>query len=289
MTNQSAGKLFRELRTKQNISLKEAIKDIDELSPSRLSHWESDSSNIPLYKLDQLLYNIHVLPTEFAELLGLRFINTVTLKTQDAFIANDVNELHNLATNQLNKYQKFQDNNELYLSALTCNFYFQKSGKNIFPDKLKTKITDQLSKTSLWSQYYITAFGNALNLLNPKDIYKIAQSLANNFDFTKNSGLENNIYASLVLLNATLILSIRSPNLAQKLFIQIKDLKTNSFDVYSNFYKKFTFYILNYQLFKKEKDLKLAKNLIEIFNFIDRADIAEELEDILSKVQNSSK
>ncbi|EEX27289.1 LOW QUALITY PROTEIN: hypothetical protein HMPREF0527_00921, partial [Lactobacillus jensenii SJ-7A-US] len=56
---------FKKLRVSQNITLKAAVHNIEQLSPSRLSHWENDESNIPLNKLDQLLENIHVLPNEF--------------------------------------------------------------------------------------------------------------------------------------------------------------------------------------------------------------------------------
>lgn len=95
--NLSVGKTFKKLRTSQNITLKSAVKNIDQLSSSRLSHWENDESNIPLSKLDQLLDNIHVLPNEFAHLIGQRYVNQVSVKVQDAFILNDIDELHSFS------------------------------------------------------------------------------------------------------------------------------------------------------------------------------------------------
>ena len=289
MNNISAGKLFKELRTKQNISLKEAVKDIDKFSTSRLSHWEKDSSNIPLYKLDQLLYNIHVLPTEFAELLGLRFVNTVTLKVQDAFIANNINELYRLASKQLAKYNKIKDDNELYLSAVSCNFYFQKSQINIFPTELKVRLTNSLENISLWNQYYITILGNAVNLVDSKQLFKIAKSLIKNMDHIKKSGLESYIYATLALLNVNTKLLFDSPQLAKKLFVEIDKLEINQFDFYSSLYKKFIYHLISYKTNKTNIDLKLAQNLVDLTYHIDKPEAADELNDILLQIQNSSK
>lgn len=289
MNNNSAGKLFKKLRTKQNISLKEAVKDIDGLSTSRLSHWENDSSNIPLYKLDQLLYNIHILPTEFAELLNLRLVNILTIKVRDAFFANNIDELYQIASKQLAKYYRIKDNTELYLSAVSCNFYYQKSQNNIFPEELKVKLTNTLENVSLWNQYYISTFGNVVNLVDSKQLFRIANSLIKNIDHVKKSGLESYMYATLSLLSADTKLLLDSPQLAKKLFIKIDKLEIDQFDFYSNIYKKFIYHLLNYRINKTNTDLKLAKNLVDFTYYIGKPEAADEFKDILSKVQNSSK
>lgn len=287
MNNYPIGKLFKKLRTSQNITLKEAVKDIDNLTPSRLSHWENDSSNLPLYKLDQLLYNIHILPSEFANLSGLRFTNQLTVKIHKAFIANNEKELQKLANEQLKKYNLTKDDVELFLAASACNFYFQISGINLFPNNLKAKLTNILSKTKLWNEYYITAFGNAISLLEASDIYNIANSLIKSTNYVKKSGIECHIYGMIALLNANTALLLNSPLLAQKLFKKIDKLDLHQFDLYSSLYKKFLFHLINYRLTNNKHDLNIACELTEILEFIDRKELANELKIIISQVRNS--
>lgn len=289
MNNYSAGKLFKKLRTSQNITLKEAVRNIDNLTPSRLSHWENDSSNMPLYKLDQLLYNIHILPNEFVNLIGLRFVNHLTIQVHDAFVTNNEKELEQLAQKQLKKYYSVKDNTELFLAALTCNFYFQKSEINIFPNNLKNKITKILSEVNLWNEYYITTFGNTISLLNANEIYKIASSLTKNMDYIQKSGIECHIYGMIALLNANTALLLKSPQLAQKLFKQIDKIELNQFDLYSSLYEKFLLHLINYRLTDNKQDLRIACELTEICEFINRKEISNELKVIISKVQKLSK
>lgn len=248
------GKTFKKLRTIQNITLKKAIQDIDGLSPSRLSHWENEGGNIPLEKIDQLLYNIHVLPTEFANYSALRFNNPFTEKVDAAFKSNNISELLNLANNELEKYYQTLDEAELFLSALACNFYFQKTRKNILPSEAQNKIASILLKVKLWDQYYISTFGNTTDLLNSNLIYKIACKLTYNIDQAIEAGLETHIYAMVALLNANTHLLLTDPKLAQKLLNKIDKLELPIFDHYTGLRKKFLQHLINYRLFQNQKE-----------------------------------
>lgn len=288
MLNNSIGKTFKKLRVSQNITLKAAVHNIEQLSPSRLSHWENDESNIPLNKLDQLLENIHVLPNEFAHLVGQRYVNHLSLQVQDAFIANNIEELHMLALNQLKKYNHIQDNTELFLCALTCNFYYQKTKIDIFPMSLKEKITKVLTSTSLWNYYHITTFGNVTHLLPDELLYKIAVKLINSFPHIKDCGMENHIFAFIALLNANVALIFKNPNLAKKLLHKICQFEIHQFDYYSSLYLSIVKNLLNYQQTKNPKFIKLAQNIVHFCKSINKKDAALEFEDLISQIQQIS-
>lgn len=285
----SFGKTFKKLRTAQNITLQKATSNIDGLSPSRLSHWENEGGNMPLEKLDQLLYNIHVLPTEFIEQMDLRFSNPFTLKFNQAFKANNISKLYQLAIQQLKVYEQTQDDTDFFLSALGCNFYFLKTNKNIFPTSAKQKLTSILLKVNVWNHYYLTAFGNATNLLDAKTIYKISNRIIANFDQIKAGGNTNHLFALGALLNATTTLLLAYPQLAKKLLEKINKLEIPSLDHYTGLYKKFLQHLINYRFTHREQDLKLATKAIDIANFIDRPDTADEFQNILSQVLRVSK
>ena len=218
----SFGKTFKKLRTDQNITLQKATNNIDGLSPSRLSHWENEGGNMPLEKLDQLLYNIHVLPTEFAERAALRFSNPFALKFKQAFKANDIRKLRQLATQQLKVYEQTQDDADFFLSALGCNFYFLKTNKNLFSPSAKQKLTSILLKTKVWNNYYLTAFGNATNLLDAKTIYKISNRIIANFDQIKAGGDTNHLFAQRIFVEFR----------ATKIFAFFRKKSLNSFKIF---------------------------------------------------------
>ncbi|GAA2865251.1 Rgg/GadR/MutR family transcriptional regulator [Lactobacillus intestinalis] len=285
----SFGKTFKKLRTGQNITLQKATSNINGLSPSRLSHWENEGGNMPLEKLDQLLYNIHVLPTEFAEQTALRFSNPFALKFKQAFKANDIPKLRQLATQQLKVYEQTQDDADFFLSALGCNFYFLKTNKNLFSPSAKQKLTSILLKAKVWNNYYLTAFGNATNLLDTKTIYKISNRIIANFDQIKADGDTNHLFALGALLNTTTTLLLADPQLAKKLLEKINKLEIPSLDHYTGLYKKFLQHLINYRFTHREQDLKLATKAIDIANFIDRPDTADEFQNILSQVLRVSK
>ncbi|MCF1783150.1 XRE family transcriptional regulator [Lactobacillus mulieris] len=286
--NLSVGKTFKKLRTSQNITLKSAVKNIDQLSSSRLSHWENDESNIPLSKLDQLLDNIHVLPNEFAHLIGQRYVNQVSVKVQDAFILNDIDELHSLAKRQLEKYKQVKDTAELFLCSLTCNFYYQKTKIDIFPANLKEEITNVLSSTSLWNHYHITTFGNVTYLLPAVKIYKISLKLINSFSHIEACGMENHIFALIALLNADIALLLKDLNLAEKLFKKINQLEFHNFDYYSPIYMSIIKYLINYQKTKNSKYIKLALDIVDLCLKINKKEAANEFWDLIFQVQQIS-
>lgn len=281
------GKKFKELRTAQNISLAQATRSIKDLSISRLSHWEKSDGEIPLHKLDQLLYNIHILPSEFENWIDIRPANSLINKLQIAFINDDVNTILSLSKNQLKRYNNTNKKEDLFLAGAAYNLYFQLTNKNIFPEIYRQKITMIFSKNTFWTQYYISIFSNTVDLIDPDSTYRITISLIKDFSIVRKLGLETKIFAITAILNSLNALIIRKPKLAQKLMGKINKLPKSLFNNDSSIRKKFLFHILNFRITNNPQDLEIANNLIGVAEYIDRSDIAKELKLTLSQVRNS--
>lgn len=96
------GKKFKEIRIKQNISLEQAAKDV--VSISTLSRWENDKLDINFSQLNHLLANIHLTLREFARYCEINPSDTFSIKAAKAYNSDDINQLHALAQQQLDKY-----------------------------------------------------------------------------------------------------------------------------------------------------------------------------------------
>lgn len=289
MIKNEIGKKFRELRELQNITLTKATQNIDNLSVSRVSHWETGDGEIPLSKLNQLLYNIHILPSEFENWAKLRPENQLINNLQKAFIENDLDLILSLSRSQLDIYKNTNKNEDLFLAATGYNLYFQITQKNLLSTNYQQKLYIALSNVDFWSQYYISIFSNTLDLLDSNFVYRLSCSITNNFSTIQKLGLETEIYATTSLLNALNMLTLKETTLAQKLLTKINKLPYSAFNTDSSLRKKFLSHILSYQTSNNKNDYNIANSISNLASLIDRDDLAKELKLTLSKVQNSSK
>ena len=239
------GAKFKELRTAQNISLKEAAKDV--VNPSSLSRWENGQTELKFDTVIELLENIHISPLEFLSITFLE-LRIPLIDEIDKAINNPL-ELKRIAIKYLTIYKHNPTTNNLLDAATACNFYLDISNKNLFPLEYKKILEDTFSNTLYWSQYYILAFGNTVSLLNSKTIYGFANFILNNLEEYKKSGFENFLDTFRAVLNAYQILIERGDiEKAQKLQSKLDSVHLSAFSIYISIQRDFLDALLYYKI-----------------------------------------
>ena len=116
------GKYFKQLRKKQDISLKDAAANV--ISTSQLSRWENGRSNISFETVINLLDNIHIRANEFIMYCKLNPTNSLTHKIFNAYQRKDITELKRLTLRQIKQSKISKNRFDLFLAVAAANFYF---------------------------------------------------------------------------------------------------------------------------------------------------------------------
>lgn len=265
------GAKFKELRTAQNISLKEAAKDV--VNPSSLSRWENGQTELKFDTVIELLENIHISPLEFLSITVLT-PHTPLIDEIDKAINSSL-ELKRIAVRCLNIYKQQSNVDNLLNAAVACSFYFEVSNKDIFPNEYKNTLEETFSNTFYWSRYYSLAFGCSLALLSTKTIYSFTVAFINNIETYKEAGYENFIDIFDVILNAYQKLIEKDVEKALQLKPKLQSIHLSFFSMYTNTRRQFLNALLLYRttsnsapitsIFNSLKSLK-QEDLLNEFN-----------------------
>lgn len=272
------GAKFKELRTAQKISLKEAAEAV--VNPSSLSRWENGQTELKFETVIELLENIHISPLEFLSVTFLE-LRIPLIDEIDKAINNPL-ELKRIAIKYLTIYKHNPTTTNLLDAATACNFYLDISKKDLFPAEYKNRLEDIFANTMYWSQYYVLAFGNTVTLLNSKTIYGFANVILNNLEEYKKSGFENFLDTFRAVLNAYQIL-IERGNIekAKKLQSKLDSVHLSAFSIYISIQRDFFDALLDYRItrnstsiisiinsLKKLKQYELVQEFTTEFNKI---------------------
>ena len=169
------GKYFKQLRKKQDISLKDAAANV--ISTSQLSRWENGRSNISFETVINLLDNIHIRANEFIMYCKLNPTNSLTHKIFNAYQRKDITELKHLTLKQIKQSKTSKNRFDLFLAVAAANFYFDLTNIRLISKFDILKVKSILSSTSYWDYYYISAWGNTLAFYDPTFNFKIASRI----------------------------------------------------------------------------------------------------------------
>lgn len=159
------GKYFKQLRKKQDISLKDAAANV--ISTSQLSRWENGRSNISFETVINLLDNIHIRANEFIMYCNLNPTNSLTHKIFNAYQRKGITELKHLTLKQIKQSKTSKNRFDLFLAVAAANFYFDLTNIRLISKFDILNVKSILSSTSYWNYYYISVWGNTLAFYDP--------------------------------------------------------------------------------------------------------------------------
>ncbi|TSO26944.1 Rgg/GadR/MutR family transcriptional regulator [Lactobacillus sp. LL6] len=284
------GEIYKKLRVQQNILQKNAAKNI--VSVPLLSLWENGKSDITFEKFVKLIKRINLTPEEFFKLAKIATPSSVVKKIESLYMTKDNEGLETLTTKRIKLYQKRRSLDDLYLAVISCNYYYDLSGKNLLSSKYQEKLINKLSDVKLWTKKYISILGNSIVLLSDKNIYGLTSLLISNWsdiqvlDDINQDGVATYSIAFHTLLNALDILIVRKNYLyAEKLAIKIKDIPIKRDFLYIELRRQFLIELLNYKK-DKNKDLSKLSELINIASSLNQRDTAFEFMDEIKRLEN---
>ncbi len=218
------GEEFRKLRQKEKISMTEACKGIT--SQSSLQRWETGNGLMPIEKVSKLLSRIHIQPKEYVDDLKISRLDIYTQDVEEAYAKNDLQELKKIAVSFLKRYYKKKNDVQLlFQTAIACNFYFDLSSINFFPDEGKIRIKSYFNNINEWTAENVLLFANVQYLLSISDVYILSRSLLSYLIEQPNT---NRFYVMSIdtILNAIFVLiKRRDADRAYQLLKQIKELQ----------------------------------------------------------------
>lgn len=275
------GKYFKQLRKKQDISLKDAAANV--ISASQLSRWENGRSNISFETVINLLDNIHIRANEFIMYCNLNPTNSLTHKIFNAYQRKDITELKHLTLKQIKQSKTSKNRFDLFLAVAAANFYFDLTNIRLISKFDILKVKSILSSTSYWDYYYISAWGNTLAFYDPAFNFKIASKILTILknQTTLEFGME--YYTWCTILNALIRIIPENIELAKKLSLKINKVSIPNSFLSIQLKKRFMDIYIKYQLHESDKE-ELNKFLYSLEN-LQLIDLKNELEYFLSNTK----
>lgn len=275
------GKYFKQLRKKQDISLKDAAANV--ISASQLSRWENGRSNISFETVINLLDNIHIRANEFIMYCNLNPTNSLTHKIFNAYQRKDIIELKHLTLKQIKQSKTSKNRFDLFLAVAAANFYFDLTNIRLISKFDILKVKSILSSTSYWDYYYISAWGNTLAFYDPTFNFKIASRILTILKNQTTLEFGTEYYTWCTILNALIRIIPENIELAKKLSLKINKVSIPNSFLSIQLKKRFMDIYIKYQLHESDKE-ELNKFLYSLEN-LQLIDLKNELEYFLSNTK----
>ncbi len=275
------GKYFKQLRKKQDISLKDAAANV--ISASQLSRWENGRSNISFETVINLLDNIHIRANEFIMYCNLNPTNSLTHKIFNAYQRKDITELKHLTLKQIKQSKTSKNRFDLFLAVAAANFYFDLTNIRLISKFDILKVKSILSSTSYSDYYYISAWGNTLAFYDPTFNFKIASRILTILKNQTTLEFGTEYYTWCTILNALIRIIPENIELAKKLSLKINKVSIPNFFLSIQLKKRFMDIYIKYQLHESDKE-ELNKFLYSLEN-LQLIDLKNELEYFLSNTK----
>lgn len=275
------GKYFKQLRKKQDISLKDAAANV--ISASQLSRWENGRSNISFETVINLLDNIHIRANEFIMYCNLNPTNSLTHKIFNAYQRKDITELKHLTLKQIKQSKTSKNRFDLFLAVAAANFYFDLTNIRLISKFDILKVKSILSSTSYWNYYYISAWGNTLAFYDPTFNFKIASRILTILKNQTTLEFGTEYYTWCTILNALIRIIPENIELAKKLSLKINKVSIPNSFLSIQLKKRFMDIYIKYQLHESDKE-ELNKFLYSLEN-LQLIDLKNELEYFLSNTK----
>ena len=275
------GKYFKQLRKKQDISLKDAAANV--ISASQLSRWENGRSNISFETVINLLDNIHIRANEFIMYCNLNPTNSLTHKIFNAYQRKDITELKHLTLKQIKQSKTSKNRFDLFLAVAAANFYFDLTNIRLISKFDILKVKSILSSTSYWDYYYISAWGNTLAFYDPTFNFKIASRILTILKNQTTLEFGTEYYTWCTILNALIRIIPENIELAKKLSLKINKVSIPNSFLSIQLKKRFMDIYIKYQLHESDKE-ELNKFFYSLEN-LQLIDLKNELEYFLSNTK----
>ena len=274
-------KYFKQLRKKQDVSLKDAAANV--ISTSQLSRWENGRSNISFETVINLLDNIHIRANEFIMYCNLNPTNSLTHKIFNAYQRKDIIELKHLTLKQINQSKTSKNRFDLFLAVAAANFYFDLTNIRLISKFDILKVKSILSSTSYWNYYYISVWGNTLAFYDPTFNFKIASRILTILKNQTTLEFGTEYYTWCTILNALIRIIPEKIELAKKLSLKINKVSIPNSFLSIRLKKRFMDIYIKYQLHESDKE-ELNKFLYSLEN-LQLIDLKNELEYFLSNTK----
>lgn len=218
------GKKYRTLRKQQDVTLKQAAAGI--CSVSNLSRWENGKIQLDFEVVIQLLNRIHIDTNEFLNYAKLVMQDHIPNDAMHAIETQNTDQMSQLVSIYLNLYWQNKSIYYLYVALILSNQYLLIANQNIFPLKAQIHLYNYLSKTTLWSFFNLSFFGNSVFLIESKRVYAISMQIINTFDFKEDDRALTGLITALGTLSDAIIALIMRNDLpdAQKLLAKLKTI-----------------------------------------------------------------
>lgn len=275
------GKYFKQLRKKQDISLKDAAANV--ISTSQLSRWENGRSNISFETVINLLDNIHIRANEFIMYCKLNPPNSLTHKIFNAYQRKDITELKRLTLRQIKQSKISKNRFDLFLAVAAANFYFDLTNIRLISKFDILKVKSILSSTSYWNYYYISVWGNTLAFYDPTFNFKIASRILTILKNQTTLEFGTEYYTWCTILNALIRIIPENIELAKKLSLKINKVSIPNSFLSIRLKKRFMDIYIKYQLHESDKE-ELNKFFYSLEN-LQLIDLKNELEYFLSNTK----
>lgn len=253
------GKIFKDIRTGKNLTLKDVA--TDGLSLSFLSKFERGQTDIALTRFFHLLSNLNVTIEEFSYLINdeeTKEIEHLMSGVSDAYYNNNTVRLKKIAEEQIDFWKKTQKRKyQLYailVNAYICHLTNQKLDK-----KLIEILSNYLFGIEDWGKMELMIYGNTLFALPLKTILLFSNELIGKISLYGN--VHENYKATISILFNTIYtcLDHNSFSDARRYIEVVKNMKLGETMLFEKIELKFLIGIYNIKI----NNIEIGKNECE--------------------------
>lgn len=267
------GEKYRELRKEQGVTLSNAAQNI--CSVSNLSRWETGKIELDFQIVVELLNRIHIETEEFLGYTKFIVTDHIPEDVMKAYDTENTDEMKILIDKYTNQYHHDKNIYNLYLSLILANQYQIIKKKNLLSLKDQIHIFNYLSKTTLWSYFNLSFFGNSVFLIDSKKIFAIGMIIIDNFNFKDDEGDISGLITALGTLgDATIALILEKDiNHAKNLLTALKKISIPKYLDFFNLVFSFLEKIIHYTQNKDEQAILLFIDQVVQLNMLSSANI----------------
>lgn len=273
---------FKELRTAQGITLKQAANGI--CSIPMLSRWENGNGKMDFEKTIRLLERINITASEYISLNRIDLADEISSNLQKGWINKDQNYLKSLAEKRLTIFHTSHQLIDLDYAAISCALYERLSNINLFPIADQNKINKQLSKLTIWGQENLSLFQSVINILSSAIVFQVSSQIIANLDFIKKSGSSTLHLAITTLFEVVIhLLKDKKINYSRRILNEINKLSLPDSEMQLIVGRSFLNALLKYL------DDKDNKEILEIINFLVKLNMTKTASYFLQTFKNIAK
>lgn len=274
------GKYFKKFRESRHLTLKNIANE--SLSMAQLSRFENGTSDLTISKFLYSLNELNISLEEFMYAVNnykMSPLNELLLKINEYSTTRNDKALKKL----LNTQQNITDKNKKLSNILIQICLYDLSGENLYTEEDIRYLSDYLLSIDDWGMYELLLFSNSMKAMNHQTRMILLKEMNRRTDLYINIPKYRRIIASMNVNAYIYYIELEEWVDAHYFEKQLELAYFQEAEIYERLVFKYAKNFYKFKKFQNQKALLEMRKCIELFQFVDSENLAENFIEHLNK------